>query len=156
MARESGGRRGARTWQDLPMRDRRRIMRAVNRGQALDDRAEATMAVQVARRQQSFWRWAWVIGPLTGLIFLPQGVASVLAYALVSTLGIAALAWWRYTRAQRAETRNLEVATGARRGRRARGHIPGADDRRRGPATPVAEPVHRPPKPSRRKRSRGR
>lgn len=113
------------------------------------------MAVQVARRQQAFWKWAWLLGPVTAAFWFPQGWLTVLGYGAASTLMVGALSWWRLTRARRAEERNLEVASSSGRARRVRAHVPGRRDREASRVVATNEPVHNPPKPSRRKR-RGR
>ncbi|MBW3659424.1 MAG: hypothetical protein KY457_12350 [Actinobacteria bacterium] len=91
------------------MSDRREVMRAINRGVALDDRPRAALAVGVARRQQRFWQRAWLIGPLVSLIFLGQGVTAFLANAAIAVLILGGMSLFWYRRAARAEQANLEV-----------------------------------------------
>jgi hypothetical protein len=98
-----------RRWSALGMADRRRIMRAVNRGEPVADRREALLAVPLARQQQRFWRRAWLIGPLLSLVFAGQGWQTVVANALVASLilGLMSLFWLR--RATRSEHANLRL-----------------------------------------------
>jgi hypothetical protein len=98
--------------------ERRAILRAVNRGVAVERRKDAEIAVGVARRQQRFWKRAWLIGPfIAGVqaLVTPIGVRDgiILAVWGTSVLGIMA-AWW-FKRARRAELLNLELV-GRRRG----------------------------------------
>ena len=101
----------------LPRTERRAVMRAVNRGRAVDDRRHAPLAVGVAQRQQRFWRAAWLMGPT---IALAQGALTdlppeqVLLLAAWGTLVLGAMAWWWWSRARRAELANL-AASGGRR-----------------------------------------
>jgi hypothetical protein len=94
----------------LDRRERRFILRAVNRGEALPDRAAAELAVGVARRQQRFWSRAWLLGPLIAVVqvaltpITPQGGVLL---ALWGTLLLGGLAAWWWSRAVRAEQRNL-------------------------------------------------
>lgn len=91
------------------MRERRRIMKAVNRGKALDDRRDALLAVNVARQQQRFWKWAWLMGPAVSVLFFDQGWQAVLANALVATLILGGMSAFWYLRARRSEHANLEA-----------------------------------------------
>lgn len=97
----------------LEFADRRKIIRAVNRGQQVDQRRHADLAVVVAKRQIAFWRWAWLIGPVLGvaqLFFAPPEVA--LANGLFGGFVLATLAWWWIRRAQRAIELNHALAKG--------------------------------------------
>ncbi|MEX2324191.1 MAG: hypothetical protein WD576_00435 [Nitriliruptoraceae bacterium] len=97
----------------LEFADRRTIIRAVNRGQQVDQRRHAELAIVVAKRQIAFWRWAWLIGPLLGiaqLFFAPPEVA--LANGLFGGFVLATLAWWWIRRAQRAIEINHALAKG--------------------------------------------
>lgn len=107
-----------RAWSKLDWRTRRRIVRSVNRGRALDDPKEAGLAVGVAQGQQRFWRWAWLLGPLAALFVLDDGVAVYLANAGLATTILGLMAWFWYRRAQRAEAANRDAARGRRRRRR--------------------------------------
>jgi hypothetical protein len=105
-------------------------MRAVNRGQAVEVRKHAPLAVMVARRQQRFWKWSWLLGPLLGavqLLLVPVEVA--VFNAGLATLGLAAFSVFWYRRAARAERLNLELAarrsSGSAAGSASHGHLPG-------------------------------
>lgn len=115
-------------WSALDWRTRRRIVRAVNRGLALENRREARLAIGVARGQQRFWRWAWLVGPLAALFVLREGIVVYVVNAAVATSVLGLMSWFWYSRARRAEVHNLEVAT---RGRRRRsGDAPSRGDPR--------------------------
>jgi hypothetical protein len=92
----------------LDVSDRRAIIKAVNRGQAVETRKHAPLAVGVARQQQRFWRWAWVVGPVIGLVQLRAGWQAALVNGLLGTMFLAALCWFWVSRARRAEEANLE------------------------------------------------
>ena len=121
----------------LDRRERRAIMRAVNRGRAAEDRRHAPLAVAVAQRQQRFWRAAWLLGPT---IALAQGALTdlppeqVILLAAWGTLVLGAMAWWWWSRARRAELANLAAAAGRRGtepgGRSPGGRLPGGSSRR--------------------------
>lgn len=152
----------------LDRRERRAIMRAVNRGRAADDRRHAPLAVAVAQRQQRFWRAAWLLGPT---IALAQGALTglppeqVVLLAVWGTTVLGALAWWWWSRARRAELANLSAASGRREGGTA-ARLPGGAARRRGEAVADAgddgdadtasDAPPRPPRPRGRKRRGGR
>jgi hypothetical protein len=129
----------------LDRSERRAILRAVNRGQQLPDRRSAELAVGIARRQQRFWRRAWLLGPVIAAIqaaFTPIGLQEMLLLGAWGTLVLGMMAFWWWSRARRAE--ELNVALIARRGGRSTGRPSGAsgDGRPRsrlpgGPALPV-------------------
>lgn len=98
-----------RRWAALPVGERRQVMRAINRGVALDNKQHAVLAVRLARKQQRFWSRAWIVGPLVSLLFLTQGIASFLANAALATLILGVMSWFWYRRAARAAQANLEV-----------------------------------------------
>lgn len=106
-----------RRWRALEHADRRRIIRAVNRGRQLDDRSDAALAVVMARRQQRFWRYAWLIGPAIVLgtsAFSETTVESLLLNLVLSIAILGAMAvFWR-RRAARAEELNHAHARGRR------------------------------------------
>lgn len=150
----------------LDLRQRREVVRAVNRGRVLEDRRLAALAVGLAQRQQRFWRWAWLMGPAIGLVqlfFVPATAALINAGIGTVTLGL--VSWWWYSRARKAEVGNRQVAEGTRqesghRRRRQAGHLPGAEPPEH-PRQPVEETTHehqpvvpgrRPYRPRRRKR----
>ena len=157
----------ARRFAELPLKDRREIGRAVNRGRAVEKRAHAVHAVGVARRQQRFWRWAWLLGPIIGLAQIPfvefQAAMFNLAFGTVVLGGMAAYWLWR---ARQAEAANLQIVERKRRGPSGssgssapKGHLPGE---KRTATTKDGEPkvesphpdrdAPKPPKPRRRKR----
>ncbi len=107
-------------WAALDFRDRRRILKAVNRGQAVEDRREARLAVGAARHQKRFWKKAWLLGPVLSLFALTSGAAAYAVNAVFATsvLGLMALFWYR--RADRAEHANEELAQGPKRAPRQR------------------------------------
>lgn len=108
---------------DIPSRDehrrrfaaldtsqRRAIIKAVNKGRAVEQRKHAPLAVGVARQQQRFWRWAWVVGPVIGLVQLRAGWQVALVNGLLGTLFLAGMSWFWVNRARRAEEANLQRA----------------------------------------------
>jgi hypothetical protein len=120
-------------------------MRAVNRGKAVEVRKHAPLAVLVARRQQRFWKWSWLLGPVLGAVQLAIVPVEVAVFnAGLATLGLLAFSVFWYRRAARAERLNLELSEGRRRssssgGSVAGGHLPG-QERRRGRKAAAAEP----------------
>lgn len=97
----------ARLWAKLPSSDRRRIFRAVNRGESLTNRKEARLAIGAARQQIRYWRRAWLFGPAMGLIQIPDWIMVVIT-ALLGALLMGALSAFRLRRATAAEQANLE------------------------------------------------
>jgi hypothetical protein len=96
----------------LDRSQRRAIMRAVNRGQLVEDRRHADLAIGVARRQQRFWRFAWLLGPTIALAqaaLSPIGLQEGLLLAAWGTMILGSMAWWWYSRAARAELLNAEL-----------------------------------------------
>ena len=148
----------------LDRAERRAIMRAVNRGRAVEDRRHAPLAVAVAQRQQRFWRAAWLLGPT---IALAQGALTglppeqVVLLAAWGTLVLGAMAWWWWSRARRAEFVNLAAGPSARR-QGPTGRLPGGSGRGTdGAAAPegsdgVEGTAPRPARPRGRKRRGGR
>lgn len=92
----------------LPTAERRSIVRAVNKGRAVERRKHAPLAVGVARQQQRFWRWAWLAGPLIGLVQLGSGWQAAVLNAAVGALLMGGVSAFWVRRAHRAETANLE------------------------------------------------
>jgi hypothetical protein len=130
--------------------ERRAIVRAVNRGDAMAKRRDAELAVGVARRQQRFWTRAWLLGPAIAVVQVlvtPIGWMEGLLLAAWGALLLGMMAAWWWTRARRAELRNLEVlgsrglrdtardAGGPDRGRGRRSRLPGT---RSAPSSSVA------------------
>lgn len=102
----------------LDLRQRRAIIKAVNRGKVVEDRRHAHLAVGVARRQARFWRVAWLLGPVVALtsLFSNNDMTVALLNAAVATVTLGAMSYFFFSRARRAETANLEAAS-SRRGR---------------------------------------
>jgi hypothetical protein len=90
--------------------ERRAIVRAVNRGEAMPKRRDAELAVGVARRQQRFWTRAWLLGPAIAVVQVlvtPIGWMEGLLLAAWGSLLLGMMAAWWWTRARRAEMLNL-------------------------------------------------
>ncbi len=111
----------ARLWSQVSTRDRRRILRAVNKGQVLDSRKEAALAVVMARRQQRFWRFAWLFGPILAVplanVMGIEGLDRQVAYALLGAAVLLAMSVFYTRRARRAEQGNEDHAVHGRRRR---------------------------------------
>ena len=122
----------------LTLPERRKIIKAVNRGKVVEERKHAVLAIGVARRQQRFWKWAWLVGPLVGVMqFLTMDPMAALLNAGVASMALGALAYYWYSRAKRAEELNTEVALrGGSPGRAGRsgGSSGGSSEGRRGPS----------------------
>lgn len=103
--------RHRRDWAALDFAQRRAILKAVNRGRTVEDRRDAMLAVGAARNQMRFWRWVWLIGPLTAIAQINRGLAQVLANLFVATLVLGLMSWWFYRRAAAAHEANLELAS---------------------------------------------
>jgi hypothetical protein len=96
----------------LDRAERREIVRAVNRGDAMSKRRDAEIAIGVARRQQRFWTRAWLLGPAIAVVQVlvtPIGWMEGLLLAGWGALLLGMMAAWWWTRARRAEMRNLEM-----------------------------------------------
>lgn len=97
-------------WSATPFADRRRITRAVNRGEVLDDGVEAQLAVMTSRRQVAFWRWGWLIGPAVTLLQAGSDLAVFFATMAMTTAATGGLSWFFLRRARRAIVLNLPLA----------------------------------------------
>jgi hypothetical protein len=137
-----------RRFMALPFAERRAIVRAVNRGELVEKRKHAPLAVVVARRQQRIWRWGWLAGPLIGLTQLGIGWEAALVNAVIGTLLLGGLARFWYLRASRAEAANLALAEGRKKD--AQELVAG---RRRGALS--SDRAQRAPREPRRRRGRG-
>jgi len=96
----------------LDRAERRAIVRAVNRGDAMPKRRDAELAVGVARRQQRFWTRAWLLGPAIAVVQVlatPIGWMEGLLLGAWGAVLLGMMAAWWWTRARRAELRNLEM-----------------------------------------------
>ena len=105
-----------RLFMALDLAERRAIIRAVNRGRAVEVRKHAPLAIGVARRQQRFWSYGWLIGPAMGAVqiaFVPLEAA--LLNAAFGTLAIGLVSWFWLSRARRSEALNLEIVERRRR-----------------------------------------
>jgi hypothetical protein len=92
--------------------ERRAIVRAVNRGDAMPKRRDAELAIGVARRQQRFWSRAWLLGPAIAVVQVlvtPIGWMEGLLLGAWGAVLLGMMAAWWWTRARRAELKNLEV-----------------------------------------------
>lgn len=101
----------------LTVSERRAVVRAVNRGIAVEKRKHAPLAVVVARRQMRLWRRAWVVGALIGLVAWGDGWQAVVVNGVLGMAMIGLMARYWFTRARRAEAANVALADGKRRGR---------------------------------------
>jgi hypothetical protein len=108
-----------KAWSRFDRTDRRRIMRAVNRMQPLEEPAEAALGYVFARRQRRMWtRWWWVYALLPAAVAIPQGWQQILVSGAVGGVlagGIAAAFAWR---ARRSMDVQAEVVRAAQRKRR--------------------------------------
>lgn len=95
-----------RAWSEMTFGQRREILRAVARGQAMRRRKDARLAVFTARNQQKYWKWAWLIAPLVALFALPDLLAVAIQAILLSVI-TGGFAWYRISRARTAEAANL-------------------------------------------------
>lgn len=96
----------------LDRRERRAIVRAVNRGQAMTKKRDAELAIGVARRQQRFWTRAWLLGPAIAVVqvlLTPIGLVEGLFLAAWGAVLLGMMAAWWWTRARRSEMLNLAV-----------------------------------------------
>ena len=113
MAGTPDKRENQRRFAELPNDQRRSLLKAVNRGQAVEARKLAPLAVGLAQRQQRFWKLSWLMGPAIGVfqvIFV--GLEVGLINGGIATLGLAALSYWFWSRAHRAEVLNRQIAEG--------------------------------------------
>ena len=113
MAGTPDKRENQRRFAELPNDQRRSLIKAVNRGQAVEARKHAPLAVGLAQRQQRFWKLSWLMGPALGVfqaVFV--GIEVGLINGGIATLGLAGLSYWFWSRAHRAEVLNREIAEG--------------------------------------------
>jgi hypothetical protein len=101
-------------WARLDRPARRRITRAVNRSQPLDDPSEAAIAVGFARAQQRFWRRGWLLGPAAAVILqATAGWQAIVVNAVIAAALFLLIGWFFIRRARLAETRNRAVVEAA-------------------------------------------
>ena len=106
-----------RRFSGLTSQQRRAVVKAVNRGRAVETRKHAPLAVHIANRQMRFWKWSWVIGPAVGLLQIGQlGPAAAVLNALLATALLGSMSAFFYLRAQRSAQANLELMGGKRPG----------------------------------------
>lgn len=113
----------------LDLKERRAIVRAVNRGRAVDNKAHAGLAVGVARRQQRFWKVAWLLGPIIAAVQLIfSDVETAVTNGIIGTVALGMMSAYWLWRAKRSEELNLALLEG-RRSVASRRPPPDADDR---------------------------
>lgn len=95
---------------ELPAKERRRLVRYVNRGQAPEGKKDAAMAVGLARQQQRFWGKVWWFAPLVAVLTITQGWVAFVVNAVTATLIVGGMSWFWLRRARRAEAAALEIA----------------------------------------------
>jgi hypothetical protein len=106
-----------RRFSGLTSQQRRAVVKAVNRGRAVETRKHAPLAVHIANRQMRFWKWSWVIGPAVGLLQIGQlGPAAAVLNALLATALLGSMSAFFYLRAQRSAQANLALMGGKRLG----------------------------------------
>lgn len=106
-----------RRFSGLTSQQRRAVVKAVNRGRAVETRKHAPLAVHIAHRQMRFWKWSWVIGPAVGLLQIGQlGPAAAVLNALLATALLGSMSAFFYLRAQRSAEANLALMGGKRPG----------------------------------------
>jgi hypothetical protein len=101
----------------LTASDRRNVVRAVNRGAAVEKRKHAPLAVVIAQRQMRLWRYAWILGGAVGLVAARDGWRAVAVNAVIGMLMFALVGRYWYTRARRSEQANLALMQGKGRGK---------------------------------------
>jgi hypothetical protein len=111
-------------FQALDFAERRAIVKAVNRGRAVESRRHAPIAVGVALRQIRFWKWAWLFGPAVGAaqVFVTD-LQTALANGLLGGLIIATMGWYLISRAKRAIAANMELTEGRTGRKGSDGHL---------------------------------
>jgi len=96
----------------LDRRERRAIVRAVNRGEAMAKKRDAELAIGIARRQQRFWTRAWLLGPAIAVVqvlLTPIGWLEGLLLGAWGSVLLGMMAAWWWTRARRSEMLNVAV-----------------------------------------------
>lgn len=114
-----------RQFGSLTVSERRSVIRAVNRGAAVEKRKHAPLAVVIAQRQMRLWRYAWVLGGVVGFVAWSDGWQAVVVNALIGMLMFAIVGRYWFTRARRAEQANLALMEG--KGRRKQPRTAAAD-----------------------------
>lgn len=101
----------------LTVSERRNVVRAVNRGVAVDKKKHAPLAVVIAQRQMRLWRFAWILGGAVGLVAMREGWQAVAVNSLIGMAMFAIVGRYWFTRARRAERANLALMEGKGKGR---------------------------------------
>jgi len=96
----------ARLWGKLDFKERRRILKSVNKGNGLETRKDARVGIGVARQQQRYWKLAWLFGPAIGVVRIPDWT-QVAITAFLGAMLLGALSVYRYRNAVQAEKANL-------------------------------------------------
>lgn len=104
----------------LTVSERRNVVRAVNRGVAVEKKKHAPLAVVIAQRQMRLWRYAWILGGAVGFVALSDGWQAVAVNALIGMLMFGLVGRFWFTRARRAEQANLALMEGKGRGKTTR------------------------------------
>jgi hypothetical protein len=129
--------RALRAWAQMDRRDRRRVLKHVNRMQALEDPVEANIAIWLAERQRRIWvRWWWIFPLLGGLTAAPRGWTAVAINVGIGAVFIALLAAAYAWRARRSIEINRAVVDKSRKGGRPKGT-------RKDPSAPKGRPTPR-------------
>lgn len=121
MGRKLNEREWHLVWEEaLDAEARGRVTRAVREGEPLDDRDEAAVAIELARRKRRAIRWGVglnlivyvaVLGVL-GLLYEPGRSGSywlAVALLLAACVFVPLVGWWRSQRIGRAERANRTV-----------------------------------------------
>ena len=96
-----------RLWKAMDLADRRVILRQVRKGQPATSRKQARVAVGIARQQQRYWRWAWLLGPAIALLLAGRDLLQLAISAVLGTVAMGTLAWWSHRKAVASEQANL-------------------------------------------------
>ncbi len=96
-------------WVALSFGERRQITKRINKGVVAESRQEALLAVPIARRQTTFWKFAWLLGPVGALFALDQGVNAFLINAIFSTMVLGGISLWFSIRMRRSMDLNLAL-----------------------------------------------
>lgn len=97
-------------WAATSFGDRRRITRAITRGEVLEDGVEAQLAVMTARRQITFWRWGWLIGPALTLLQYGTETLVFIITMIMSGMATGGLSWFFLRRARHSIAVNIDLA----------------------------------------------
>lgn len=105
-----------KAWTTLDRYDRRRILRAANRMQALTEPAEAAFAIEIAQQQKRLWvRWWWLLPVVASLVSIPRGWQPVVIYIIVGGFPMFLLSRANVWRANKAIRLNAAVVEEAQK-----------------------------------------